>query len=109
MGERKIRRKFTAEQKAAILRRHLQDKVPVSDLCDEYKIQPSVFYGWQRLLLENMAAALEVNGQRRSRDKRESRLESKIEALETKLSKKDSVIAEISEEYVLLKKELGEL
>ena len=109
MRAKKIRRKFTAEQKAAVLRRHLQDKVPVSDLCDEYKIQPSVFYGWQRQLLENMATALETNGRRRSRDNREGRLESKIEALEAKLAKKDNVIAEISEEYVLLKKELGEL
>ena len=109
MGERKIRRKFTAEQKAAILRRHLQDKVPVSDLCDEYKIQPSVLYGWQRQLLENMTMALEPSKRRRSRDNRETRLESRIEALESRLAKKDNVIAEISEEYVQLKKELGEL
>jgi transposase len=109
MVARKIRRKFTAEQKAAVLRRHLQDKVPVSDLCDEYKIQPSVFYGWQRQLLDNMVTALETNGRRRSRDNREGRLESKIDALEAKLAKKDNVIAEISEEYVQLKKELGEL
>ena len=42
MGKQK-RRRFTTEQKAVILRRHLVDKVPVSDLCDEYKIQPTVF------------------------------------------------------------------
>jgi transposase len=108
MGERKVRRSFTAEQKAAILRRHLQDKVAVSDLCEEYRIQPSVFYGWQRQLLENMASALETGGRRHPRDNREARLESRIEALEAKLAKKDSVIAEISEEYVQLKKELGE-
>lgn len=108
MGEKKIRRKFTAEQKAGILRQHLQDKVPVSDLCDEHKIQPSVFYDWQRHLVENMATALEPDRRRRSSDNREAKLESKIQALEAKLAKKDSVIAEISEEYVLLKKELGE-
>lgn len=108
MGERMTRKKFTVEQKAAILRRHLQDKVPVSDLCDEYKIQPSVLYGWQRHLLENMATALEPDRRRRPHDNREAKLESKIEALEAKLAKKDSVIAEISEEYVALKKELGE-
>ena len=28
-------RKFTTEQKVAILRRHLADKVPVSTLCEE--------------------------------------------------------------------------
>ncbi len=37
------RRQFTAEDKATILRRHLADKVPVSDLCDEYHLQPSLF------------------------------------------------------------------
>jgi len=29
-------RVFTPEQKATILRRHLADKVPLSDLCNEY-------------------------------------------------------------------------
>ena len=106
MGEKKSRRKFTAEQKAAILRRHLQDKVPVSDLCDEYKIQPSVFYTWQRQLLENIASALEPNG--RGRSLARAKLERENEALKAKLAKKDNVIAEISEEYVALKKELGE-
>jgi transposase-like protein len=108
MGEKRTRRKYSAEQKAAILRRHLLDKVPVSDLCDEYKLQPSVFYGWQRHLVENMAKALEGGGRRRSRDAREVRLERENDALRAKLAKKDSVIAEISEEYVTLKKELGE-
>jgi transposase-like protein len=107
MGEKKIRRKFTAEQKAAILRRHLQDKVQVSDLCDEYKIQPSVFYTWQRQMLDNLSRSLEANGGSR-KAARESRLESEIAALKAKLAKKDGVIAEISEEYVALKKELGE-
>jgi transposase-like protein len=49
MGQPK-RRHFTADQKSEILRRHLADKVPVSDLCDEYGIQPSLFYNWQRQL-----------------------------------------------------------
>jgi len=44
----RTRRHFTPDEKAAILRRHLADKVPVSDLCDEYHLQPSVFYLWQR-------------------------------------------------------------
>jgi transposase-like protein len=29
------RKQYTAEEKVAILRRHLLDKVPVSDLCEE--------------------------------------------------------------------------
>jgi len=46
------RRQFTAEEKAIILRRHLSEKVAVSDLCEEYKIQPSLFYVWQRQAFE---------------------------------------------------------
>lgn len=48
------RRQHTAEQKVAILRRHLVDKVPVSDLCNEYKLQPSVFYQWLKQAMENL-------------------------------------------------------
>ena len=104
----RTRRKFSAEEKAAILRKHLVEKKPVSDVCDEYGIQPSVFYGWQRQLMENMAAALDGGTGRRQRNGREERLTSKIEARESKLTKKDNVIAEISEEFVRLKKDLGE-
>ena len=106
---KKIRRKYTAEEKAAIVRRHLVDKKPVSDVCDEYGIQPSVFYGWQRQLMENMAVAFEANGQRRKGSGREAELARKVEGLEAKLVKKDNVIAEVTEEFVRLKKTLGEL
>ncbi len=30
------RRKFSAEQKAKVLRKHLVEKVPISQICDEY-------------------------------------------------------------------------
>jgi hypothetical protein len=38
----------TAEGKVAISRRHLLDKVPVSDLCEELGLRPTVFYRWQK-------------------------------------------------------------
>ena len=104
MSQRR-RRHFSPDEKATILRRHLSDKVPVSDLSEEYKLQPSVFYQWQRQLLDNAAQALEPL---RGRGRREKELESKIEVLETRLRRKDNVIAAISEEFVKLKKELGE-
>ena len=104
------RRKFTTEQKVAILRRHLVDKVPISQLCEEYKLPPIVLYQWQAAVFENLGAALEAPGQgeaaARQREKREAA--AKIEHLESRLAKKDAVIAEISAEYVQLKKELGE-
>ena len=66
------RRHFTPEQKAAILRRHISDKISVSDLCDEFGIQPSVFYTWHRQLLENLSAALEDGRKSRARDSRDA-------------------------------------
>ena len=103
---KRSRRQFSTEQKVAILRRHLVDKVPVSDLCDEYQLQPSVLYQWQRHLFENMVGAFGTAGTGASQ--REKQLAQKVEHLEAKLARKDSVIAEISAEYVQLKKELGE-
>jgi len=44
----KRRRQFSPEQKIAILRRHLLEHIPVSDLCDEYQMWPAVFYIWQK-------------------------------------------------------------
>jgi transposase len=35
---------YTPEEKVAILRRHLVEGVPISDLCDELGLQPAVFY-----------------------------------------------------------------
>ena len=103
------RRKYTTEQKVAILRRHLADKVPVSDLCEEYKIQPSVLYEWQKTVFENMGAAFLSSGNDQAARQREKReLAAKVDVLETRLANKDAVIAEISAEYVALKKSLGE-
>jgi transposase-like protein len=102
---RRSRRQFSSEQKAAILRRHLGDKVPVSELCNELGLQPSVLYQWQRQLLDNAAAALAAP---RTTPRREQELEATVRRLEEKLARKDAVIAEISEEFVKLKKELGE-
>ena len=40
---RKERKNYTAEEKVAILKRHLVDKEPISSLCDELALQPTVF------------------------------------------------------------------
>lgn len=102
---RKKRRSFTADQKAAILRRHYVDKVPVSQVCEEAEIQPSVFYYWQKQVFENLAGALQSP---KTTNAREKALQAKVEQLEQRLTRKDHVIAVISEEHVALKKELGE-
>jgi len=50
---KKQRKHYTPEEKVAILRRHLVEGVPISDLCDERGLQPTVFYRWQKEFFEN--------------------------------------------------------
>ena len=99
------RRHFSPQQKVALVKRHLVDGVPVSDLCDEQQIQPTQFYLWQKQLFENGEAAFQRKGKTRG----SSSHDRKIEQLQAKLATKNDVIAELLEEHVELKKELGEL
>ena len=101
----KTKRRFEAQDKAAIVRRHLIDKVAVSDLCDEYQLQPTQFYRWQKQLFDNAAAAFDRPGIKLKKDNTKDR---KIAALEAKIQLKNEVVAELLQEHVQLKKELGE-
>jgi transposase-like protein len=100
---RKKRHNYTPEEKVAILKLHLVERVSVADLCDEYQLQPKIFYLWQQQFFENGTAAF-------TKDKNPKRQETqRIEQLEAKLRKKHEVLSELMEEHVKLKKELGEL
>src|SRR5271165_2277215 len=102
----KERKHYTAEEKVAILRRHLLDRVPVSDLCEELGLRPTVFYRWQKEFFENGAAAFQAQ-ERPHRQVEEK--QKRIEFLEKKVQTKDEVLAELMAEHIALKKSLGEL
>ena len=101
------RKKFSPEQKVKLLRLHLIEKEPVSDICDRYGLNPTVFYRWQKLFFENGAAAFAQSG-KGSDDKGVKKLERQNAQLKSKLANKDEVIAEIMASHVRLKKSLGE-
>jgi transposase-like protein len=103
---KRTRRNIPPQEKATILKMHLVDKVPVSDLCDKHNIQPTLVYAWQRKLFENAAAVLESKGRVRRDQEAE---EEKIARLRQKLSRKNEVLSELMEEHVALKKKLGEI
>ena len=103
---RKPRKNYTPVEKVAILRRHLIDHVPISDLCDEHQLSPTLFYLWQKQFFENGAAAFDNAGKRRASE--QGVKDRKIAALEDKIQRKNEVLAELMEEHVQLKKELGE-
>jgi transposase-like protein len=98
---RRERRHFSAQQKVALVKRHLLDGVTVSDLCDEARITPTQFYQWQKQLFEGGAAAFE---KRPGKPAGPSPVERRIAHLELKLATKNEVIAELTEENVRLKK-----
>jgi transposase-like protein len=99
------RRHFSPQQKVAIVKEHLVDGVPIADLCDRHRIQPTQFYLWQKQLFENGAAAFE----RKTKSAGPTLAERQVEALRTKLATKNEVIAELMEENVSLKKLDGAL
>jgi transposase-like protein len=97
------RRRLASDQKIAILKAHLVDKKPISDLCDQHGIQPSQFYRWQQEFFERGGVVFESRSEKPS-----THLERKVAALEEKLARKNEVLSELMEEHVALKKSLGE-
>ena len=95
----KPRRHFSGPEKVAILKRHLLEKVPVSDLCDELGIAPNLFYRWQKEFFDNGHAAFDND--RKSRAVEDAK-DKKIELLEAKLQRKNEVLGELMEEHVQL-------
>jgi len=102
-----LRRHFSTEQKTDILKRYLLDKVPLSDLCDEYGIKPNHIYNWQKILFEHAEAAFQESGSHGGGKRSDQ--DEKIARLEAKLQQKNEVIAELMEENVRAKKSIGEL
>jgi transposase len=102
----KQRRHFTGTEKVAILKKHLLDNVAVSKLCEEHNLYTTQFYAWLKEFFENGHRAFDND---RKSKAVENAKDHKIEQLEAKLQRKDSVLAELMEEHVSLKKELGEI
>jgi len=91
----------------AILREHLIERVPISEVCEKHGVQPTLFYGWQKKLFEEGAAIFE-GGPGRPKRQEEAQVR-KIEVLEAKVREKNEVLAELMGEHVALKKSLGEI
>ena len=101
---KKKRYNYRSEEKVIILKRHLIDKIPISDICEQYNLQATVFYRWQKEFFENGSAAFDT-----PKSHTERKNAKKIQALEKKIQNKNEVLSELMEEHVKLKKSLGDL
>src|SRR5688572_22526801 len=102
------RRKFSAEQKADAVRRHLWDKIPVSDLAEELKVQPTQIHQWvqqAKLQMEQLFARTSGRPEAKATDSKDQ----EIAKLKAKLVQKHEVISELMEENVKAKKANGDL
>jgi len=98
------RKHYSPEEKIQILKEHLLEKKPLSDVCDRYGLHPTVFYRWQKQLFEGGAKVFQS-----PKDHKKANLEKKVAQLEEKLSQKNEVLSELMEAHVRLKKSLGEI
>jgi transposase len=95
-------KRYSPDEEVAILRCHLQEQVPVSELCWEHDLHPNVFYRWQKEFFEGGAAAFEQESSTQIKH-----LTKQVAALEAQLARKNEVLAEVTEAYVRVKKTLG--
>jgi len=94
------KRQFTAEFKVQVLREHLENQVAVGKICEQYNIYPNLFYLWKKELFAGALATF-------SKKKTGNLDQGKITRLVEKLKDKDSLISEIVEDNLRLKKKLN--
>lgn len=97
------KKQYQGIEKVSIIREHLLENKAISDLCDEHKIHPSVYYRWQKQFFEQGDKAFAPTNEKQAI----GQLKQEISRLESKLARKDEVIAEVMEDYISLKKRLG--
>jgi transposase-like protein len=95
----KTRKHYSPAEKITILRKHLIERIAVSELCEQYRLQPTIFYRWQRQFFEEGESIF--SGAMKNKP---AEHEQKVAALEEKLVRKNEVVAELMEELIKLKK-----
>ena len=84
---------YSAEEKAALLRRHREQGEAVSKRCEDQGLRPTVVYRWKKEFFEGGAAAFE-----RSSSRQTAHLLERIQVMEQEITRKKGVIAEVMEE-----------
>lgn len=100
-------KRFSAKDKATVLKKHLQKKVTISDVCNEYGCSPGSVYQWQDTLFSRAHMIFESSANRVGRPQDCATQSRKMEEIEKKLAAKNAIIAELMEELLLEKKLAG--
>ena len=98
---RRPRRRFSDVQKTKAVLSHVQDGVPVSQVCENLGIHPNQYYDWQKQAFSGLPHVFSRDTIRQERSHQRE-----VDNLKAKLSQKDEVIAELLTEHIALKKKI---
>lgn len=90
---------ITAQTKAEILRELLENQVSAAELSERYHVNINSIYNWRKQLFE-AAADIFSNKQQKTTQKDQSQ----IARMQEQLRDKDSLIAELAQDNIALKK-----
>jgi transposase len=95
------RKHISPQQKVIILREHLENQVPLSELSEKYHVHINLLYRWKKELFEGAAEIFSSKQNKQSAAEVRS-----AERLSEKLREKDKLIAELVQDNIELKKSL---
>jgi len=101
-GDMKKKKIYTSEEKAIILREHLENNIPISELAEKYGVHPNALYTWKKQLFDQ--APLTLARKKKSEEQTKSKQEQRIAELEALLAKRERLITELASELVEEKK-----
>jgi transposase-like protein len=93
---KRVPRRWTAEQKLAIITEARQAGQSISEVCRRHQLSPGVFYTWERLAQQGALEAL--------RGRRTAAPDTTVAQLQADLDRYRAVVAELSAENLQLKK-----
>ncbi len=97
-----LRKQHSAVKKVEILREHLENQVPISELSGRYGVNPNLIHKWKKQLFES---AVDTFSHKRQNISKGHIVH--IESLKEKIKDKDSLIAEVLSDNIRLKKKLN--
>lgn len=100
MQEKRVRRRYTAEEKFKIVKQVITKSKSVSEICDDNDIHPNQFYRWQKEFFEGAFERFSETkiGRKSNREDREKK------RAEEEIKRLNEVIAEVVKENIELKK-----
>jgi transposase-like protein len=96
----KTRKHLSSEQKATILREWIESGLSIGELAEKHHVTPNDLYRWRKQLLEN---ASEIFSRKRN-DSSTRKEQARIQELEAKLKQRNTLISELAQENLELKK-----